>query len=131
MGSWGIYNFDNDTACDQLYEMVNPLIEQIRKTASNPTQMEPDEATSSRMMCNLEILLRLAEGVRDGEQNVIADLNYGNILPSKQEIAKWRDDYLRVFLEYCPKWDPSVLKSGRLEVIQGTFGRLIQLAHDE
>lgn len=128
MGTWGIDNFDNDCVCDHLCELVNPLIEQIRETVSSQSAMEPDEGSSVLMMCNLEILVRLSEQGSNRNRNPISKLNYARFLPEHDEIARWKNRYLAVFDAYVPTWDPSVMESGRREVIVRTFDRALQLA---
>ena len=91
MGSWGPGNFDNDCACDHLYGIVQPLIERVRKTVSNPLDMELDEPTSMVMMCDLEILALIAEKLTHRKKNVITELNYANFLPAKAEIEHWEN----------------------------------------
>ncbi|MEC7521718.1 MAG: DUF4259 domain-containing protein [Myxococcota bacterium] len=127
MGVWGPGNLEEDTAEEHLNWLLQPLLQQIAETAGNPTAMEPDEYDSVAMMCNIEIIACLAEGI--GTNADEGRLHLPVAMPSVQTVRTWRSAYLEV-------WDDHIVKLGasdqhreqRRAVIVRTFERLERVA---
>ncbi|MEV4756112.1 DUF4259 domain-containing protein [Micromonospora sp. NPDC049559] len=115
MGSWGIGNFDNDTAADHLSIVTARLLDEVTEAmASDPDEIEPDEYWGVAVPCNLELLCLLAE------QRWV-----GVTLPDAATVAEWRRRYLAVWDEAVEELIPSPeARQRRRAVLVETFERL-------
>jgi len=123
MGTWEPGNFENDAASEYLDDLTRPLIEHVEQTAVNPAAMEPDELDSVVMICNIEMLACLAEGLAKDDGVIRVEL------PRPTKIKKWKNAYLKVWDRYIAELNPTnAHKARRREVIVNTFDRLIAAA---
>jgi len=128
MGTWGVGNFENDTAAEYLIELCKPLMEQIREAVDDPSLMEPDEYDSDVLIANVEILAVLGENIGRTKKEWVGDMVFPFPFPSADEIHKWKDEYLKIWDGYIPKLAGPDYISRRRPVIVQTFDRLIAVA---
>ena len=133
MGTWDSGNFDNDTACDYIIDLCEPIIECIRNTVQNETSMEPDEAESEILLCNMEILYKLANSLNTYQAKVAEQEfpMYICELPDSKEASDWKSKYLSVWDNCIDDLDPDEeYKIQRRKVIEETFDNFIKLTRN-
>lgn len=130
MGAWGPGNFENDYAADRLIDLCEPLLKQVEEAFADPLLLEPDEAGSSVVVANLEIIACLSEHLGRYARGDIEDVLYPCVLPAPAVIADWKTRYLAIWDDGIDGLDPDPeYKTTRREVIVETFDRVGQLAH--
>jgi hypothetical protein len=124
MGGWGAGTFDGDSARDFLADMVlfwEQIIDQVLAGRAPREAAHFDFAPSldlgeSCLMPTVEIMLAVAEKL---------PCDY---LPSPETVARWSEEYLRLYDHEIDGWDPSPgHKEERRQVIVDTFSRLRRL----
>src|SRR5215813_171087 len=103
MGTWGIGNFESDTAAEYLIGLSKQLVEQIRTTVAQPELMEPDEPESDVMMANVEILAVLGSNIGRTQSDPIGDMIFPFPFPPASEVEQWKSKYLAVWDGYIDK----------------------------
>jgi hypothetical protein len=121
MGTWGLGNFENDTAADHLSILTARLIEEIDNAVSNPDEIEPDEYWGVAVPCNIELLC------------VFQERGYvGCVLPKSETIQQWKATYMSVWDAKIDGFNPEPdYKKKRRDILCDTFDRLIGLAQEE
>ena len=127
MGTWAEGIYENDTAADHVYGLLDTLIEQILKTVTDPVRMEPDEDDSSILLCNVDLLRVLADHVY---REVWATWSIrGALLPDAEEVLSWKAAYLEVWDRGIDGLDPTPdYKTGRRARIVAAFDQLAELS---
>jgi Domain of unknown function (DUF4259) len=129
MGTWGPGNFENDTAAEYLINLCKPLVEQIRETAADSQQMQPDDPSSDIMLANIEILAALAENIGRYKSGWVGDMVFPFPFPKADEIEQWKVEYLRIWDQHIDGLMPSEdYKRIRRQVITASFDRLRRAA---
>jgi hypothetical protein len=128
MGTWGAGNFDNDTAMDHLYEVAQPLVEQIERFLADPTLMDhnpPDGDTLGDVaMANIELLCRIAGSTRDPAYAI-----RGGMLPPPETVEEWKSRFLAAWDVCIDGYSPrGGYKEQRRAVIVATFDQLLELS---
>jgi hypothetical protein len=128
MGTWGVGNFENDTAAEHLIGLCKSLIEQIRNAFRDPRLMRPGEHDSDIFVANIEILAVLGENIGRTKKEIVGDLVFPFPFPSVKEIQDWMDEYLKAWDSDIGKLAGPSYVTRRRPVIVQTFDRLIAVA---
>jgi hypothetical protein len=117
MGVWGVGNFDSNQAVDYLaLDVQRPLLAKIAHVMANPSLAEADERSSFEMMAAVEVLNLLYEHV-------------GGTPPQPQEVALWKEQYLRIWDGYIDQLSTDKdYKWRRRAVILASFERMERIA---
>lgn len=122
MGTWGPRNFENDTAGELLHALTSSLIAQIEEAVADPECLEPDQYEAVAVVCHVEILAALAEGLRH-EGGAAFDL------PTPDAVEGWREATLAVWDAHIDALNPTPEhKVQRRAVIVESFDRLARAA---
>jgi hypothetical protein len=119
MGTWGIYNMDNDDAADYLNDLIKQLVLSVKEVmSSDSTQSEEflDHYGEVQVMPAIDIILTLCTQYRT--------------VPSLDiEILKaWEKNYLDIYDNYISLSTPDeAFIAQRRYVIKTTFERLEML----
>jgi len=118
MGTWGVGNFDNDTAADHLSILVARLVAEVRDAmAGDPVELEPDEYHGVTVPCTVEVLTLLR---RQGWVGVT--------LPERAEVQAWKARYLEVWDHAVDDLEPTPeFRAERRSVLERTFDDLADL----
>jgi len=120
MGTWDAGNFDNDTAADHLYDIIEGWISDIRTAMENPVELEADEYWGEAVPCNIQLLTLI------GKQHFA-----GFHIPAVEEVTKWKTTFMDIWLESIDDLEPEEeYKKKRIEVLNQTFDDLIALAKE-
>jgi hypothetical protein len=115
MGVWGAGNFANDAALDYAHELVDAMVQQIAEAIASEHGMEPDEDSSTMMVCNVELMCVIGRHV-------------GISMVKAAAVESWKEAYLKVWDGYIDRLKPVPgFKEERHGVIVETFDRLIEL----
>jgi hypothetical protein len=117
VGTWGIGNFDNDTAADHLSILTDRLVSEVEAAMTgDPVELEPDEYWGVAVPCNLEIL------------HVLASQRWaGVVLPEAGKVEAWKTTYLAVWDEYIDDLEPTPEhKTGRRVALERAFDQLAE-----
>ncbi|MGX6600791.1 DUF4259 domain-containing protein [Micromonosporaceae bacterium Da 78-11] len=117
MGTWGIGNFDSDTAADHLSVLTARLVREVEDAvAGDPVELEPDEYWGVAVPCNLEILHLLA-----------SQRWAGVMLPDIAMVQAWKATYLAVWDANIEELEPtSEYKAHRRTALERTFDQLAE-----
>ena len=120
MGVWDSGNFDNDTAADHLYDIVEGLIKDIRDAVVNPLELEADEYWGSAMPCNIELL------------TLIGSQHYSGFhYPDSEEAIKWKEVFMSAWLGSIDGLEPEEsYKEERIKILNETFDKFIALSKE-
>ena len=120
MGTWDSGNFDNDTAADHLYDIIDGLIKDIREAMESPVELEADEYWGNAVPCNVELLTLI------GKQHYA-----GFHLPNSEEIVKWKETFMNAWLGSIDGLEPKEdYKNERIKILNETFDGLIELSKE-
>jgi hypothetical protein len=123
MGTWSFGNFDNDDAADHIAEIGQQLIGQIKEIIANDSKLEPDEPESAIVLCNMEILCCLVDGIKT--RDVFLPLGP---LPTGDTVKQWKEKYLTIWDSYIDGLAPDKeYKQLRHQIISETFDRFLFL----
>jgi hypothetical protein len=115
MGVWGAGNFASDAALDYVHEVVDTMVHQIAEAIASEHGMEPDEDSSTVMVCNVELMCLIGRRV-------------GISMVKAAAVESWKEAYLKVWDGYIDGLKPVPgFKEERRAVIVETFDRLIEL----
>ena len=123
MGAWSFGNFDNDDGADHICEIGQQLIEQIEKIIEDDLKLEPDEPESAIVLCNMEILCCLVDGIKT--RDIFLPIGQ---LPEWNTVKQWKAKYLAIWDSCISGLEPAEeYKQLRRQVISETFDRFLCL----
>jgi hypothetical protein len=124
MGTWNIGTFDDDTAADFLYDLMNDFFVEIEEVINDNSLIEPDEYDGITIICKLELIVLI------GRQKW-----GGTSFPDVEVAKKWKSQYLTVWDNYMEEFVSSngetidvEFRKGRRVVIEKIFDELISLS---
>jgi hypothetical protein len=113
MGAWGPENFSDDAALDWLGSLADDLAAEIDKDIR---WSGPGDLCGHWVTAKIEVLTVLCE-------------RFNAAPPHPDQIAGWREMFLRAWEEEIDDWDPKPgYKEERRRVIERTFERLSVIA---
>ncbi|MDR2005324.1 MAG: DUF4259 domain-containing protein [Prevotella sp.] len=117
MGSWGVKNFDNDTACDFIGLEIRKYSYQVKEAVDKFEYYEVFYRCNEKIIATIDILSAL---VKLGES--------ANFLPELKEIHRWKKLYMKYWDKLvCESWNEDC-REPRRKVLEESFDRLIALA---
>ena len=127
MGTWDIGTFDDDTAADFLYDLLESFYQEIESVIDEPSVIEPDEYDGIAIICRLELIVLI------GKQKW-----GGTFFPDEDIIKNWKRKYLMVWDKYMDKFESydgekinSSFSINRRAVIEKKFDELILLSKNK
>jgi hypothetical protein len=130
MGTWAEGVYENDTAADYIYGVIDKMLEQIQQAIDDPVKLEPDEEDSQVLLCNIDLVAMLAAHVY--RQVWFTWGIRGPLLPSAEKALEWKAKYLAVWDRTIDGLDPDPeYKTGHRAQIVAAFDRLAELSRQQ
>jgi len=125
MGTWAEGIYQNATAIDHVYDLLERLIEEVEQTVADPIRLEPDQDGSRRMLANLDLLRLISEHVYRQVWDTWSIR--GPMLPDAKTIMDWKAKYLAAWDAEIDGLDPrGEYKRKHRPIIVATFDQLAQ-----
>jgi hypothetical protein len=130
MGTWAEGIYENDTAADYVYGVIDKMLEQIQQAIDDPVKLEPDEDDRQILLCNIDLVAVLAAHVYS--QVWFTWSIRGPLLPDAGKVLEWKAKYLAVWHQMIDELDPDPeYKAGHRRQIVATFDRLAELSRQQ
>jgi hypothetical protein len=131
MSGWGMGNFENDTAADQLIALKECLIKEISDIMNADFAIGGPNEGPAKVMTNLEILICLGQALYKESGSDLHHFQAPPILPNAEDISRWKE----IYLDAWDRWDRELVHiyltphyiAERRNVIASTFDRVTEL----